>query len=125
MSATDTTLEAALAALRSAGAAAGVSAREVDDEAAAYAASICADDATAVPAWAAGFDRPASAFGAAAARGRAWRGGPTPILARLACDGENADAARYYAGALVDFAAATATITAPSLERINAAGFAA
>src|SRR5205807_4387299 len=39
-------LEVALSALRSVGAAAGFSARELDDEAAAYAASICADDAS-------------------------------------------------------------------------------
>jgi hypothetical protein len=120
-----TELEAAVSALRSAGAAAGASAREVDEEAAAYAAGICADDESAVPAWAAAFHQPSVEFGAAAARGRPWRDCATPVLARIVADRGQNEVARAYAEALVDLASAAATIAEPSLERINAAGFAA
>ena len=118
-------LDAALSALRAAGTVAGHPRSEIDEEAAAFAATICADDVSAPPAWAKAFNRPESSFAGAAARGRAWRTQPTPVLGRLAAGAEHADAARSYANALVDLAAATATIAAPNLERINAAGFAA
>jgi hypothetical protein len=112
----------ALGELRAAGTAGGVDDGTVLDEAAAFAAGICADDGgSTAGAWSTAFGRPASLFAGAAARGRAWRNVPTPTLARLAGDG----AAPAYAQALVDLAAAVATIGAPDLKRINAAGFAA
>lgn len=117
------TIESALAALRAAGTAAGLATEEIATEAASYAAGICADDPSSAPAWAAAVGRPESDFERAAIRGRSWRNEPTPLLAHLA---ERHDAgAVAYARALVDLAAATATIAAPNLERINAAGFAA
>jgi len=122
------TVAEALQSVRAAGAAAKLLAIDVDDEASAFAAGICADDAKndagIADTWARAFGRPAVMFGGAAARGRAWRSEPTALLSRLLADG-NADAARAYAQGLVDLAAATAIVGAPSLERINAAGFAA
>jgi len=116
----------ALGELRAAGAAAGVDEGTLIDEAAAFAAGICADDGgSTADAWARAFGRPASLFASAAARGRAWRSGPTPTLARLLGSGPASSTASGYAQALVDLAAAVATIGAPDLERINAAGFAA
>jgi hypothetical protein len=115
----------ALAALRSAGADAGFGADAVDNEAALFVAGICADDGAAAAAWAAAFGRPELTFGSAAARGRAWRDAPTELLARAVTNGTRPDLVIAYAKALVDLAAAAASIAAPNLERINAAGFAA
>jgi hypothetical protein len=115
---------AALHAMRRAAAEAGIGSAEVDAEAAAFAAGICADDDDA-DGWANTFGQPAAAFSAATARGRAWRSTATPLLCRLANDPAHAAAATAYARGLVDLASATATIGAPNLDRINAAGFAA
>jgi AAA lid domain-containing protein/ATPase family protein associated with various cellular activities (AAA) len=115
----------AFADLRAAGAAAGLPAAEVDEEGAAFAAAICGDDVSATDPWAHVFSRPRAAFPSAAATGRVWRDHATPLLTQLASDPGRSDAAHAYANALVNLAAATATIAAPSLERINAAGFAA
>jgi hypothetical protein len=95
----------------------------VDDEAAAFAAGICAFTPDVADAWAQTFSRPATAFGGAAAIGRAWRSQPTPILAQLIAT--DSGRAKSYASALVDLASAAATIASPNLDRINAAGFAA
>src|SRR6185436_17687630 len=98
---------------------------EVDEEGADFAAAICAHDASAADPWAEVFNRPRTAFTSAAANGQPWCDHATPLLTRLASDPQRSDAARAYANALVNLAAATATIAAPNLERINAAGFAA
>jgi len=118
-------LSAAIDALRTAGAAAGCPAAAVDNEAASFVAGIAADTPDVADAWARAFGRAPAAFTGAAGVGRPWRTEPTPLLARLAADAPDADTTRAYATALVDLAAAAATIGTPSLERINAAGFAA
>jgi hypothetical protein len=118
-------LDDALARMRTAASAIGCSATEVNDEAATFAAGICADTPDAAEAWSAAFGRPVGSFAGTARTGRRWRQEATPILTRLASDRDHNEAARAYAQALVDLAAVAAAIATPSLERINAAGFAA
>jgi len=118
-------LSAAIDGLRAAGAAAGCPAAAVDNEAASFVAGIAADTPDVADAWACAFGRAPGSFAGAAGAGRPWRDEPTLLLARLAADAPDADTTRAYATALVDLAAAAATIGTPSLERINAAGFAA
>jgi hypothetical protein len=118
-------IASALAAMRAAGATAGFDAAAIDQEASAFAAGICLNDDAAKAAWARAFAQPEAAFAFAAANGRAWRDRPTDLLARAVANGSPADATRAYATALVDLASAVAAIDPPSLERINAAGFAA
>jgi hypothetical protein len=113
-----------LARLRDAGAAAGVDAATIEQEAAEFAAGICADDASVAESWARAFQRPASSFLVAAGRGRAWRDHPTPVLARILERGDQV-AAEAYARALADVASTAATLDDPSIDGINAAGFAA
>jgi hypothetical protein len=121
---TDDGLEAVLDRLRAAAANAGADPAAVDADAADFAAGICADNPHAAAAWANAFDRPASSFGEAAGRGRASRERPTPLLTRVIASG-NEDAAEAYARALADVASAAAMLDDPSIEGINAAGFAA
>jgi len=120
----DSELAAILTRLRVAGADAGIDTGTVDDDAAVFAAGICADDPQTAPFWASAFGRPASSFGKAAARGRVSRNEATPVLARIIADG-NASAAEAYARALADVAATAATLDDPSIDGINTAGFAA
>jgi len=120
----DTELAAILTRLRAAGADAGIDASAVDDDAAVFAAGICADDPQTAPFWAKAFDRPVSSFGEAAGRGRVSRNEATPVLARIIAGG-NAGAAEGYARALADVAATAATLDDPSIDGINTAGFAA
>jgi hypothetical protein len=115
-------IASALAELQAAGAAAGFRTDEVAREAAAFAAGIC--DAKSSDAWASVFGQPAAAFGGAAARGRAWRSGPTDLLARAMQAGA-ADKTQAYAKALVDLASAAGSLGSPSLDCINAAAFTA
>jgi hypothetical protein len=120
----DEELGGALERLRAAAADAGLDGSSADADAADFAAGICADDPQVAPAWAAAFGRPASAFAEAAGRGRASRDRATPLLTRVLESG-NQDAAEAYARALADVASAAATFDDPSIEGINAAGFAA
>jgi Holliday junction resolvasome RuvABC ATP-dependent DNA helicase subunit len=112
-------IASALAELQSAGAAAGFQPEEVAREAAAFVAGICESS----DAWSKAFGQPAAAFGGAAARGRAWRSGPTDLLTRaLQSSPDNAQA---YAKALVDLASAAGAMGSMSLDCINAAAFTA
>jgi SpoVK/Ycf46/Vps4 family AAA+-type ATPase len=120
----DAELTEVLTRLRAAGAEAGIDAKTVDDDAAQFAAGICAGDPRAAASWATAFGRPVSSFGEAAGRGGPSRSGATPVLARIIVDG-NALAAEAYARALADLAAIAATLDDPSIDGINTAGFAA
>ena len=120
----DADLASALARLRAAGAEAGIDASTVEQEAAEFAAGICADDPSAAASWARAFDRPTSSFLIAAGRGRVWRDQPTPVLVRILEHGDQG-AAESYARALTDIASTAATLDDPSIDGINAAGFAA
>ena len=120
----DAELTAALDHLREAASGAGIRATAVDDDAAAFAAGICADDPQAASAWAEAFGRPVASFAETAGRGRASRERPTPVLARLLAAGDS-DAAEAYARSLADIASIAATLDDPSIDGINAAGFAA
>ncbi|HXY94824.1 MAG TPA: AAA family ATPase [Acidimicrobiia bacterium] len=116
-------LAAAVAVMRTSAADAGVTAN-VDDDAAEFAAAICDGNSRSQAAWADAFGRPASSFGKASGRGRASRDGPTPVLARIIASGNQA-ASEAYARALAEVASAAATFADPSIDGINAAGFAA
>ena len=120
----DAELTAALDHLREAASGAGIRSTAVDDDAAAFAAGICADDPQAASAWAEAFGRPVASFAETAGRGRASRERPTPVLARLLAAGDS-DAAEAYARSLADIASIAATLDDPSIDGINAAGFAA
>jgi hypothetical protein len=120
----DDDLASTLVRLRAAGAEAGVDAATIDQEAAEFAAGICVEDPSAAASWARAFDRPASSFEVAAGRGRAWRDQPTPVLARILEHGDLV-AGEAYARALADVASTAATLDDPSIDGINAAGFAA
>jgi hypothetical protein len=117
-------LGAALERLRTVAHSVGVDPEAVDDDAAVFAAGICADDPQAAPAWAEAFGRSVSSFAEAAGRGRASRDAPTPVLTRLLAAGDAA-AAEAYARALADVASIAATLDDPSIDGINTAGFAA
>jgi AAA lid domain/ATPase family associated with various cellular activities (AAA) len=114
----------ALAALRAAGTGAGAEGNDVDDEAAQFVAGISQSEPGARERWAEVFGRPASSFDVAVGRGRSWQTQPTALLRRLLDEGRADDAAAY-AHALVDLASAAATMGEPSIEGMNAAGFAA
>jgi hypothetical protein len=118
-------LDDALARMRAAASAIGASASDVGEEAATFVAGICADTPDAAEPWSAAFRKPVATFAGKALTGQRWRREPTPMLTRLASDKTHAEQARAYAQALVDLAAVAAAIATPSLERINAAGFAA
>jgi AAA lid domain/ATPase family associated with various cellular activities (AAA) len=120
----DQRLAAARAQLRLAAAAAGIDAAAVDDEAATFVAGIADGSPGAREAWAAEFGRPASAYANAVLEGQPLQRRPTPLLRGLIASG-NADAAAGYAHALVDLASAAATLVSPSIDGMNAAGFAA
>lgn len=114
----------ALTVLRKAGEEAGIRGPDVEDEAAALAAAVCADH-EAAPMWAAVFNRPASGFDAAAALGRPWIESATPLLRRLVAAGD-AVGAGVYAVAMADLAeAACALDPEPSMTAIDAADAAA
>jgi Holliday junction resolvasome RuvABC ATP-dependent DNA helicase subunit len=111
-------LTLALAVLRKAGAEAGLLPFDVEDEAAALAAAVCAGT-DAADEWAEVFNRPASGFGNAATRGRPWLEVATPLLKRLIAEGD-ATKAGVYATALADVAAEAAALDAePSIDAIN------
>jgi hypothetical protein len=118
-------LDDALARLRAAASGVGASANDVTDEAAAFVAGICADTPDAAAPWSIAFGKPVASFAGSALAGQRWRRETTPILTRLASNRDHNADARAYAQALVDLAAVAAAIATPSLERINAAGFAA
>ena len=113
----------AIAALRSAGAAAGLETTAVDDEAAAFVAAINASAPGGAQPWAAVFHRPAATFGNAVDRGRSWRDRPTPQLERVVATSPGQ--ARQYATALVDLAAAAYGLGEPNLSALGVAGAAA
>jgi Holliday junction resolvasome RuvABC ATP-dependent DNA helicase subunit len=116
-------LPAAVSRLRAAGAVAGIGAADVDQEAAAFAATISVEASGAADEWATAFGQSASAHAAAASRGRSFRAAPTPILRRLVRD--DPAAAREYAEALADVASAAYDLGAPSLSALGIAGTAA
>jgi Holliday junction resolvasome RuvABC ATP-dependent DNA helicase subunit len=117
-------LPLALAVLRKAGAEAGLASPDVEDEAAAFAAAVCADDAAALE-WGAAFNRPSSGFGPAAMRGKPWVDQATPLLHRLIVGGDMFKAA-VYASALADLAAEAVELDPqPALSAIEAARLAA
>jgi hypothetical protein len=121
----DDSLAPALAALRAAGTAAGLPVAAVDNEAAMFVAGICGDDPAVAPRWAATFGQPEVMFATSASRGRAFRDVETELLARITNDGTAPELAQGYAKALVDLASAAVSLGSPSLDCINAAGFAA
>jgi Holliday junction resolvasome RuvABC ATP-dependent DNA helicase subunit len=115
-----TRLPLALEVLRKAGAEAGLAKPDVDDEAAALAAAVCADD-DAAEEWAALFNRPASGFALAAKRGKPWADEATPLLRKVIAAGDPM-AAGVYATALADLAnEANALDPDPSVAAINSA----
>ncbi|MEY2419104.1 MAG: hypothetical protein QOG90_1784 [Actinomycetota bacterium] len=114
----------ALAVLRKAGTEAGLASADVNDEAAAFAAAVCADDDAALE-WGRAFNRPSSGFGAAAARGKPWIDQATPLLHRVITEGDMFKAA-VYASALADLAAESVSLDPePALAAIEAARLAA
>ena len=121
---TDRALASALEQLRAAAATIDVDAAAVDRDAAAFAAGILVDDVQAATAWAEAFGLPPSAFAEFGGRGRADRDGATPLLQRI-IDGGDRAAAEAYARALTEIASVAATLDDPSIDGINAAGFAA
>jgi hypothetical protein len=117
-------LSVALDQLRAAAATIGIDADAVERDAASFAAGILVDDPQAAQAWAAAFSRREAEFAEAGGRGRASRDHATPVLAQLMANGGK-QAAESYARALAEVASAAATLDDPSIEGINAAGFAA
>jgi len=95
---TNSEFTTALRALKDAGVEAGLDAADVTDEAAAFAAAVCAEIVDAEFAWSDAFRRPSVGFGAAATLGKPWLESPTPLLAKLLATGS--DAAQAYAIAL-------------------------
>jgi AAA+ superfamily predicted ATPase len=117
----DDRLTLALAVLRAAGDQIGLSAPDVEDEAAAVAAAVCADDVGAAPAWSKAFRRPASGFGPAAVRGKPWLEEATPLLRRVLTRVDTMDAG-VYAAALADVATEACSLDPePSIDAIDAA----
>ncbi len=120
----DSELAAALSALNRAGIAAGLALSDIEDEAAALVAAVCAEMTDAEFAWSDAFGRPSSGFGAAAKVGQGWLNSATPLLKRLLAD--NATAARPYAIALGRVAVEACELDPdPSLASVDAARFAA
>ncbi|HUR76883.1 MAG TPA: AAA family ATPase [Acidimicrobiales bacterium] len=121
----DDRLALALAVLRAAGAEVGLTPYDVDDEAAALAAAVCAqDDDGAAKAWSEAFNRPASGFGRAAARGAPWIHEATPLLRQLVGRGDPMQAG-VYAAALADVAAEACVLDPePAMAAIDASGLA-
>ncbi len=114
----------ALDALKRAGAAAGLGESDIEDEAAALVAAVCAEMTDAEFAWSDAFERPSSGFRAAAKIGHGWLESATPLLKRLLA--ENAEAARLYAIALGRVAVEACELDPdPSLASVDAARFAA
>ncbi len=89
-------ITAAVNALKDAGINAGLNPADVTDEAAAFAAAVCAGIVDAEFAWSDTFARPSSGFGAAVALGKPWLESVTPLLKQLLTAG-NAAAAQDYA----------------------------
>src|SRR5689334_1023896 len=110
----DDGLATALAAVRAAGAAAGLPAAAVENEAAQFVAGICGDDPSVAPLWATTFGQPQMMFSTFASRGRAYREVETELLARIANDGTAPELAQGYAKSLVDLASAAVALAAPS-----------
>jgi hypothetical protein len=118
-------LRAALETLCDDGETAGLDRADVKDEAAAFAAAVCADIVDAEFAWSDAFKRPSSGFAAAARRGRPWLDTATPLLARVLADG-TAYAAQAYAVALGRVAVEACELDPdPSLETVETARLAA
>lgn len=113
---------AALAALKTAGVAAGLDPAAVTDEAAAFAAAVCAEIVDAKFAWSDAFGRPSSGFDPAAALGATWLDEPTPLLTKVMAQGDG----KEYATALGVFAVAACELDPdPSLESVEKARLAA
>ena len=116
-------LTKAVVALRAAGAAAGLDEAAVDEEAAAFVATIAENAPRAATGWSTAFALPAATFGSAADRGRPWRDRPTTLLASLV--DRSSERARAYAAALADLAGAAYGLGAESLSVLGVAGVAA
>jgi AAA lid domain/ATPase family associated with various cellular activities (AAA) len=114
---------AAIAVLVAAGAAAELPAGAVTDEAAAFAAALSETAPGAPVEWASAVGRPSAEFGSRAARGRAWRRQPTPLLAGLVAAAN--PAAPAYAAALAQLASAACSLGEPTLRAIDVASLAA
>jgi hypothetical protein len=117
------TLDDALSRLREAAGRGGIDADDVDREAKSFTAAI-ASVSPEPGAWAGAFGDHSGRLETAAGDGEAWLREPTGVLRRLLA-GKHPDAAGDYARALSDLAAVAASMGEPSLERINAAAFAA
>lgn len=113
---------AALNALKDAGVTAGLDQFAVIDEGAAFSAAVCAEMVDAKFAWSDVFERPSSAFDAAAKLGAPWLEEPTPLLQSAMQQGD----AKEYATALGVLAVAACELDPdPSLEAVERARFAA
>jgi hypothetical protein len=102
----------------------GLVAVEIEAEAEAFVAAICAQDPDPTLRWASLFGRPKRFFERAAALGTPWMSGPTGQLSRLLRNADPA-VAKAYAEALVDLATATGDLVEPGPERATAAAYAA
>jgi Cdc6-like AAA superfamily ATPase len=117
-------IAAALDALKAAGVKAGLDPADVIDEAAAFVAAVCAEIIDAEFAWSDTFDRPSSAFAAAAKLGTPFLESATPLLQKLLAT--DASAAQAYAIALGVVAIAACEFDPdPSLEAVEIARLAA
>jgi hypothetical protein len=102
----------------------GLVAIEVEREAEALVAAICADDPDAARRWAGLFGRPLDQYDRAVRLGAPWLSHPTGQLARLLRNADPAVAASY-ASALVDLVTATGDLAAPTGARTKNASYAA
>jgi hypothetical protein len=102
----------------------GLVAIDVEHEAEALVAAICADDPGAERRWAGLFGRPASRYARDVALGAPWLSQPTGQLTRLVRNADPAVAAAY-ASALVDLATATGDLVEASPQRATNASYAA
>ena len=102
----------------------GLVAVEVEAEAEAFVAAICADDPDPGARWAGLFGRPTQFYERAVALGTPWLSGPTGQLSRLQRNADPA-VAKAYAEALVDLATATGDLVEPGTERADHAAYAA
>ncbi len=116
---------AALDALKEVGAKAGLDPADVSDEAAAFAAAVCAEMVDAEFAWSDAFGRPSSGFAAAVRLGKPWLETATPLLAKLLA-GADVRPAQGYAIALGRLAVEACEFDPdPSLASVEAARLAA
>jgi hypothetical protein len=102
----------------------GLVAIEVEAEAEALIAAICAGDPDADRRWAGLFGRPRDQFARAVALGTPWLSGPTGKLATLVRNADPA-VARAYASALVDLTTAAGDLVEPGPVRATNASYAA